>query len=132
MLSLQLIRERGRSKRLYSQVHLPLPPPPEPQKAEPAASAQQSIKRVHLEDKPEDKGKVVSLPILAEDIKPLNLPVPEEKKEEPSTFPIEQYQDLIISLDQTSLMNLLDILRGKKNDERPKDKTKRISTSNII
>lgn len=111
----ELIRKKGRSKRLYSQAHLE-----EEQKRQSVEELsskgdipqpqQEVLKRTHQENLNEEE-KFIKL------IKPS---LPNKVEEEPNppqnelVFPIDNYTDFNYNLTHTTLMNLIDLVRLRK------------------
>ncbi len=122
------MRQRGRSKRLYSQAHLAPVEPSAPSLPPPQSDESQTLKRTHKSPEKrrgETKEKIVTLPPApakeeSPAVLPQTKPPPEEKKEEPPVFPMEPYIVFHAGLDQSILMSLLDVLRGKKGADGAK------------
>lgn len=123
----ELIRNKGRSKRLYSQARLPeeqhsvqLYKPEEhiPQ-AEPLPIIQQKVlKRTHKE-KPNEEEKFITL---IKPVYPEEAPVPEikEPEKDDTHFFIDEYIEFNYDLTHSALMNLLDLLRLKNSHSHSK------------
>eukprot|EP00826_Nyctotherus_ovalis_P045561 TRINITY_DN5056_c0_g3_i1.p1 TRINITY_DN5056_c0_g3~~TRINITY_DN5056_c0_g3_i1.p1 ORF type:complete len:231 (+),score=61.41 TRINITY_DN5056_c0_g3_i1:96-788(+) len=119
----ELIRKKGRSKRLYSQAHLPgdqsaeevspkaeIPQPPE------------VLKRPHQE-KDNEEEKFIKLIKPASPERTIIVEADAEKKE--TVFPIENYIALNHDLTHSALMSLIDMVRLRKLRVQHKFNTKR-------
>jgi len=129
----ELIRKKGRSKRLYSQAHISEEQPPltsdEPtSKADVLPPQQETLKRSHQE-KVNEEEKFIKLinPSFPEK------PVIEEIKsiDTEAVFPIDHYINLNYDLTHSTLMNLIDLVRLRKLNVQPKHNTKRNFYENI-
>lgn len=122
MKSLQLIREKGRTKRLHSQLQA-MPPPQEEKKEAKETNVQEKEieKRAKNEADIQDNTKVII------EISPVQPAIPqtqieeppainslEQIKEEQSIFQMDPYYTFNNKLEEDDIMLILDILRGKK------------------
>ena len=118
-----LIRNRGRSKRLYSQANISEEQPPvQSSNLEQKISAadilsndsQLSLKRVHQEkSEGKEEEKFVTLVNSAYSMKSSEKEF-DKKQKEPTVFPIAEYSDFNYGLTHSNLMNLVDLIRERR------------------